>query len=125
LEFSLNATTAKLQVTSFGSALNTTVWAASTSTSSASEAFVASQVSTVSNQLKLSIAPCTTAAPCSGKNFSAGSVSTQSTSFGYGIYTAFFKAPATTGFTAQFGVRHSSSCLSSVRSELNLSSLTN
>jgi hypothetical protein len=32
-------------------------------------------------------------------------VFTQSASYGYGIYTAFFKAPATTGFTAQFGVR--------------------
>ena len=96
--------TAQLQVNSFGSSLDTTMWLVSTSASNPSEANQADKVSTSSNQLKLSIAPCTTTSSCSGKNFSAGAVFTQSSSFGYGIYTAFFKAPATNGFTAQFSV---------------------
>jgi hypothetical protein len=91
-------------VTSFGSALDTNMWSTSTS-ASGSQANQAARVSTSSNQLKLSIAPCTTAAPCNGFNFTAGSVYTKSALWGFGVYTARFKAPSVTGFTAQFEVR--------------------
>ncbi|ELR18241.1 EGFlike domain containing protein [Acanthamoeba castellanii str. Neff] len=98
----------KFSVTSFGSALDTNMWSTSTS-ASGSQANQAARVSTSSNQLKLSIAPCTTAAPCNGFNFTAGSVYTKSALWGFGVYTARFKAPSVTGFTAQFELNNRAS----------------
>ncbi|ELR22317.1 agarase, putative [Acanthamoeba castellanii str. Neff] len=86
-------------VNSFGSALDTTVWS-TTSSATGSQAYKADQVSTSSNQLKLAITPCT-ASPCGGYNFTAGGIITKTYLYGFGIYTARFKAPSTVGFTAQ------------------------
>jgi hypothetical protein len=92
---------AQLQVNSFGSALNTTVWKALTS-STGSQVYRANETSASSNQLKLAITPCTS---CGAYNFTAGGVITNNDLFGFGVYTASFKAPSRLGFTAQFEVR--------------------
>ena len=94
--------TAKLDVNSFGSALDTTLWS-TTGSATGSQAYKADQVSTSSNQLKLAITPCT-ASPCGGYNFTAGGITTKSNLYGFGVYTARFKAPSTVGFTAQMEV---------------------
>lgn len=87
----------------FGSALDTDVWTP-TNGGWNSQTFRADKVSTAYNQLRLGISPCSTAAPCGGYNFSAGGVVTKNKAWGFGIYTARFKAPKIAGFVANFEV---------------------
>jgi beta-glucanase (GH16 family) len=93
--------TAKLQVPSF-STVDTNVWSINNGGGWLSQTFSTSQTSTSSNQLKLAISPCT--GSCTGFNFSAGGITTTSSLYGYGIYTAEIKAPVSPGFTAQLEV---------------------
>jgi hypothetical protein len=78
------------------------VWSINNGGGWLSQTFSTSQTSTSSNQLKLAISPCT--GSCTGFNFSAGGITTTSSLYGYGIYTAEIKAPVSPGFTAQLEV---------------------
>jgi hypothetical protein len=84
------------------STVNTSVWSINNGGGWLSQTFSSAQTSTSSNQLKLAISPCT--GSCTGFNFSAGGITTTSSLFGYGIYTAEIKAPVSPGFSAQLEV---------------------
>jgi hypothetical protein len=87
--------------------VDTTVWSVSNGGGWSRTSFNTNRTSITANELRLSIRPCG-ATPCSGFAFSAGGVTTKSV-FGYGMYTALIKAPASNDFFGAFSVYSSSS----------------
>ncbi len=88
-------------LTAFGSALDTDVWTP-TDGGWNSQTFRADKVSTAYNQLRLGISPCSQPRPAAGKP--SPGVVTKNKAWGFGIYTARFKAPTVAGFVANFEV---------------------
>jgi hypothetical protein len=88
-----------LQVSSFGTALDSSVWGVSDGFGWEEMSYHKDRTRVVNGQLELSAIPCSSC----GRPFAAGGAMTMG-QYGYGIYQAVLKAPMSKGFGVRFEV---------------------